>query len=177
MTIQKPFPQSYWVIDGNFCAGHYPGDRDEATRIAKAKGLLDVGIRRVINLIPDGETGGGVQFVPYEPLLQSLAAERGGSVECLRLGYGDGTTPARSHMSKILDTIDASLAANEPIYVHCWGGHGRTGTTVACYLIRHGASAQGAIDQIVAWRAALPRNHFPLEGQQEAFVRSWQAGE
>jgi hypothetical protein len=177
MTTQRPFPQSYWVRAGLFCAGHYPGDRDGTQRIAKATGLLDAGIRRVISLIPEGETGGGVPFVPYEPLLQELAAPRGLTVECIRLGYPDGTTPTREHMRKVLDTIDASLAANEPLYLHCWGGHGRTGTTVGCFLIRHGASAQATIDQILTWRAPLPNNRYPFEGQQEAFVRSWQAGE
>jgi hypothetical protein len=175
---QKPFAQSYWVEAGRLCAGHYPGALDAAERDAKLAGLLDCGIRRVINLIPGHETGrDGAPFDPYEPVLQVMAAQRGVTVECVRLGYADGSTPTRAHMHQILDTIDGSLAAGEPVYVHCWGGHGRTGTTVACYLIRHGMPAQAAVDQIMAWRQPLPRNHFPFEGQQAAFVHSWQAGE
>ena len=106
-----------------------------------------------------------------------LAASRGLTIECLRLGYADGSTPTRDHMTKILDTIDASLAVGEPLYFHCWGGHGRTGTTAACFLIRHGQTPQAAIDQIVAWRNPLPKNHFPLEGRQAEFVHSWRANE
>ena len=176
--MQKPFPQSYWVREGLFCAGHYPGSLDVAEREAKLAGLLACGIRRVINLIPSHERGsGGAPFDPYEARLQELAAAQGVTIECLRLGYADGSTPERSHMTRILDAIDASVAAQAPVYVHCWGGHGRTGTTAACYLIRHGATPQAAIDQIVQWRASLPRNHYPFEGEQEAFVRSWQVGE
>jgi hypothetical protein len=176
--MQRPFPQSYWVRDGLLCAGHYPGALDIDERNEKLAGLLDCGIRRVICLIPAHETGrDGRPFDPYEPVLQALAASRGVSVECLRLGYADGTTPERAHMSKILDAIDASLAAGEPVYLHCWGGHGRTGTTAACYLIRHGLTPQVAIEQIVVLRKPLPKNHFPFEGRQEEFVRSWRAGE
>lgn len=175
---QKPFAQSYWAAAGMLCAGHYPGAQEVDERDEKLAGLLDCGIRRVINLIPSHETGrGGAPFDPYASVLQSMAAARSTTVECLRFGYPDGTTPTREHMRQILDTIDASLAAGEPIYVHCWGGHGRTGTTIACHLIRHGLSPQAAIDQIVAWRQPLPQNHFPFEGQQEAFVRTWRAGE
>ncbi len=176
--MQRPFAQSYWVREGLLCAGHYPGALEVDERKQKLAGLLDCGIRRVINLIPSHETGqSGFAFDPYEPLLQSLAANRGLSIEWLRMGYADGATPERSHMRAILDTIDASLAAGEPLYFHCWGGHGRTGTTAACHLIRHGHTAQAAIDQIMAWRKSLPRNHFPFEGNQEAFVRSWSANE
>lgn len=176
--MQKPFPQSYWVIEGLFCAGQYPGAEDAAERDEKLAGLLRCGIRRVINLIPEGEKGrGGRDFEPYEGMLQTMAAAQGIQVECLRLGYTDGTTPTRQLMTKILDTIDASLAANEPLYLHCWGGHGRTGTTVACYLIRHGETPQAAIDKILAWRKPLPRNHHPFENKQEDFVRSWRVGE
>ena len=172
--MQRPFAQSYWVIPGLFCAGHYPGDLHPATRDAKLAALVAAGIRRVINLIPEHETGrNGQAFDHYAPVLDRLARSAGTRVECLRLGYADGSTPPPSQMINILDTIDASIAADEGVYIHCWGGHGRTGTTVACYLIRHGHTPQAAIDQVVAWRAPLPQHHYPFEGQQEAFVRGW----
>jgi hypothetical protein len=176
--MRKTFLQSYWVREGLLCAGQYSGALDVDERDEKLAGLLASGIRRIICLIPDDESGrDGFPFDPYEPVLQSLASGQGVSVECLRMGYPDGTTPERSQMSAILDVIDASLAAGEPVYVHCWGGHGRTGTTVACYLIRHGKTPQEAIDQIEEWRRPLPRNHFPFEGRQVEFVRAWRAGE
>ena len=30
---------------------------------------------------------------------------------------------------------------DKPVYVHCWGGKGRTGAVVGCYLVRHGFAA------------------------------------
>lgn len=175
--IQTPFEQSYWVRDNLLCAGHYPGALEQYERDAKLKGLLKCQIRRTISLIPAGEGANGRAFDPYEPVLQKLATSRGYAVECLRIGFPDGGVPERSTVTTILDVIDAFVAAGEAVYVHCWGGHGRTSTVIGCYLIRHGSSPQEAIDQIMAWRKPLPRNWFPYEGKQEAFVRTWQLGE
>jgi protein-tyrosine phosphatase len=33
------------------------------------------------------------------------------------------------------------INCDKPIYFHCWGGKGRTGTVVGCYLARHGFAA------------------------------------
>ena len=30
---------------------------------------------------------------------------------------------------------------DKPVFVHCWGGKGMTGTVVGCYLARHGFAA------------------------------------
>lgn len=176
--MKRPFPQSYWVHEGLLCAGHYPGAPEQEEHRAKVAGLVACGIRRVINLIPEHETGrNGLSFVSYLPELQEFSARAGTSVECVRMGFADGSVPNRELMSRILDAVDASMASGEPLYLHCWGGHGRTGTTVACHLIRHGHTPQEAIERILSLRAGLPRNHFPFEGRQEEFVRTWQPGE
>ncbi len=174
MSISLPFPQSYWVEPELFCAGHYPGDRDPSTHRAKLLGLVDVGIRRVVNLIPEFETGkDGAPFAAYAPELQEFGIARGVNIECVRLGFPDGGIPSVSLMKTILDTIDASIAAKEPTYIHCWGGHGRTSTVVACFLVRHGATPQDAIERLLGWRANLPRNWFPYQNEQQAFVEGW----
>jgi Cyclin-dependent kinase inhibitor 3 (CDKN3) len=178
MSKLRPFPQSYWIESDLFCAGHYPGDQDPNVRRSKLAGLTDVGIRRTINLIPEYEKGrNDVPFEPYAALLNEFAADRGSSVECLRFGFPDGGIPEISLMKDILDTIDASIAAKEPIYVHCWGGHGRTSTVVGCYLVRHGAQPHDAIAQILTWRADLPRNWFPYQNEQQGFVEAWRKGQ
>ncbi len=172
-----PFPQSYWVVPGLLCAGHYPGAENDAERDRKLAGLLDCGIQQVISLIPEGETGaGGRPFKPYLPRLEALAAQRSLRVAGVRLGFPDGTAPTPAHMVEILDTIDAAHAAGCPVYVHCWGGHGRTSTVIGCYLVRHGHTPEDAIQQILAWREPLPHNWPPFESGQAAFVQTWRPG-
>jgi len=178
MSKPRPFPQSYWIEADLFCAGHYPGDQDPNMRRAKLASLADIGIRRTINLIPEYEKGrNDIPFEPYAPLLTEFATQRASSVECLRFGFPDGGIPDISLMKTILDTIDASLGANEPLYVHCWGGHGRTSTVVGCYLVRHGALPSDAIARILNWRAELPRNWFPYQNEQQGFVEAWRKGQ
>ena len=41
------------------------------------------------------------------------------------------------------------------VYVHCWGGIGRTGTVVGCWLVRHGLDEGDAIARIAALRSEI----------------------
>jgi hypothetical protein len=84
-------------------------------------------------------------------------------------------------MNVILDTIDASLQAGQKIYLHCWGGIGRTGTTVGCYLVRQGMSGVAALTQLAVWWKSVPKSryhlHSPETVEQMNFVRNWAAND
>jgi hypothetical protein len=177
-----PFQRSYWVVPGRFLAGFYPGDEEPALAETKLARLLDCGIRTVINLMHADELDhDGNLFNPYAATLQGLGAERGIEVACLRFPIQDMDVPTREMMRRILDAIDASIAGGRPVYVHCWGGVGRTGTVVGCWLVRHGlASGDEAIDRIAELRQGdLARRHRPSPETeaQRALVRSWRRGE
>jgi len=175
--MPKPFPQSFWVHEGRLCAGAFPGDLDPQTRDAKLRGLLACGIRQVLSLMEEGEKGrNGRPFEPYTWRLAALAAEQNLSVPCVRLPIHDASAPTPSAMRTILDTLEATLRARTPTYLHCWGGHGRTSTVIACHLVEQGRSPDQAIDAVLRWRAGLPKSHYPFEGDQESFVRSWAPG-
>ena len=52
-------------------------------------------------------------------------------------------------MIRILNQIDMCINYDKPVYLPCWGGKGRTGTVVGCYLARHGMDAgSDVIDMI-----------------------------
>jgi ADP-ribosylglycohydrolase len=83
-------------------------------------------------------------------------------------------------MRRILDAIDASLEAHQPVYVHCWGGIGRTGTVVGCFLVRHGlADGDTAIERIRRLRQQDSHKHRPSPEtpEQERFVQGWRQHE
>ncbi|MDP7066387.1 MAG: protein-tyrosine phosphatase family protein, partial [Acidimicrobiales bacterium] len=35
------------------------------------------------------------------------------------------------------------------VYVHCWGGFGRTGTVIGCWLRRHGLATPGTVQEVL----------------------------
>ena len=66
-----PFNQAYWVVPGKLMAGCYPGAEDPAEADQNFTGLIDLGIRHVVNLMrPDEINRAGNRFVPYENRLQ-----------------------------------------------------------------------------------------------------------
>jgi protein-tyrosine phosphatase len=88
-----------------------------------------------------------------------------------------GTTTI-PHMTRILDDVDAALDVGATVYVHCWGGIGRTGTVVGCWLMRHGLDAGDPIGRIAELRRSLPDAHAPSPQTtpQCAMVTSWKRG-
>jgi protein-tyrosine phosphatase len=95
-------------------------------------------------------------LLPYNLWLEEEAAGVSREVSHTRLSIPDMGTPTPQHMRRILDQIDEALQLGCTVYLHCFGGIGRTGTVVGCYLVRHGMSGQQAIAQIAYWRSATP---------------------
>jgi protein-tyrosine phosphatase len=87
----------------------------------------------------------------------------------------DLETPTPDGMRAILDLIDESIATGAPVYVHCWGGIGRTGTVVCCWLVERGRTGEQALVDIALLRAGIRRRLVEspeMPGQRE-FVLSW----
>ena len=85
--------------------------------------------------------------------------------------------PATEVMAEILGAIESELAAGKPVYFHCWGGIGRTGTVAACWLIEQGRSCDSALETLNLLRASIPDadRESPQTEEQRTFVRAWTA--
>jgi hypothetical protein len=161
-TYPIPFDRAYWVIPGKLLAGAYPGSQDPKEANLKLTGLLECGIVQVINLMEEWERGHfGELFVPYEDALSRLAGGLGIEVSITRRAIRDVSVPFPDTMKMILDEIDSSIGRDRPVYVHCWGGRGRTGTVVGCHLVRHGLTGRKALERISFLRRKEATVHLP----------------
>ena len=136
------------------------------------------GMRTFLNLVEENETNNnGQPFKLYDDVLRELARKTDEHVAHLRFPVRDLSVPSRDGMRSILDAVDLALAADRPVYLHCFGGVGRTGTAVCCWLLRHGlASPQDVIKLLHDLRQADQQTkgrRAPETSEQIAFVESW----
>jgi hypothetical protein len=174
-----PFDRSYWVIPGQLLAGFFPGSKNPVQESANMEGLIAAGISHVINLMEEDELDHqGKPFRPYQERFREMSALKGIAVTWERIPIRDVSVPSRALMVMILDRIDQALVEQRPVYIHCWGGKGRTGTVVGCYLVRHGiAEGQAVFKTIQEMRRNDPKGHeaSPETKEQCDFVLRWSA--
>ncbi|HVM71699.1 MAG TPA: hypothetical protein VMT91_08065 [Anaerolineales bacterium] len=168
----KPIPETYWVLPGSFLAGAYPLTAlDETVAHLCMASFLEAGLNSFIDLTSPGE------LPPYLPVLQQESAHYGIPVDYQRLVIQDKGLPSREQMAACLDAVDAALAAGRKVYLHCWGGIGRTGTVVGCWLVRHGLAGRQALLRLNELYQASAQSHLyphsPETAAQVAFILGW----
>src|SRR5262249_23011875 len=118
-----PFPNSYWVIPGQFLAGEHPaGNSPQETR-ERLDRLLAAGIGCFVDLtMPD-------EMPDYDHELPA-------AVEYIRKPIRDHGLPARrDHMVDIQACLDHAVRTGQRVYLHCRAGIGRTGMAVGCFFV------------------------------------------
>jgi protein-tyrosine phosphatase len=170
-----PLPESYWVEPDRLLAGEYPAQFDAEITHRRLDALLQAGFNTFIDLTRPNET------IPYFHLLMEEARLYQVRVEHLRFPIGDFGLPTPELMKQILDTLDEALHNGRKIYLHCWGGIGRTGTAVGCYLVRRGKSGDEALRQLAEWWRSVPKSQIhprsPETYEQVEFIRRWSTHE
>ena len=131
--------------------------------------MLDVGVRSFIDLTEPHE------LTPYDDLLAEIAREMNVDVSYQRLSIRDMGIPTRESMNTILAEIRSERASGRAVYVHCWGGIGRTGTVIGCWLVEQGHACDDALERIRTLRAQTPEGwkRSPETTGQQSFVRNW----
>lgn len=169
-----PIARSYWVIEDRLAGGPYPFHSNLATGMAILEKVQLSGIDTFVNLTRDADShSSDAHLVSYGRYINDGVRSRSHPITDLDI-------PTTDEMIDTLDTIDRDLGEGRSLYVHCWGGVGRTGTVLGCWLIRHKvAPPDEAIDVLARLRPqdrVAGRRRSPETPPQVAFVAAWQPG-
>jgi hypothetical protein len=134
--------------------------------------FIEVGIRHFIDLTESGE------LIPYESILLEESRAAGITVTYQRFPIRDNSAPSDSeHLAEILFAIDRRIREGGAVYLHCWGGVGRTGLVVACWLQEHGRTPAAALAELSAKWSTVEKIYrkpeSPETPTQVDWVKSW----
>lgn len=172
LPMQRPHENTYWVEPNRLLAGEYPASTEAALAPGRLQAYLDCGITDFIDLTTPGELD------PYQGLLEDLARSRALEIGYWRQPIVDMSVPeSPGVMTRILDEIDSRIESGGTVYVHCWGGIGRTGMVIGCHLVRQGLTGDAALAELARLWPQMEKSAWyettPQTPEQFAFVRNW----
>ncbi len=163
--LDRPLPNSYWVIPGRLLAGEHPAVADRAESRSRVGRLRLAGLDSYIDLTEPGE----------QPEYRHLLSKR---AEYLRSAIVDTSVPRHvSQTQELLATIRAALARKRGIYVHCRAGIGRTGLIMGCFLAEEERDGKAALERLnLLWRQSARAQDWPRVPQtaeQANYIKRW----
>lgn len=138
--MRGPTDTSNWVIKHRVMAGAYPGSTDHTHPRFVESLIKQCNITTFVCLQRPNELR---RFNPYDAVAKAVNEQ----TQFVSFPIPDGNIVSDSDVSSfVAGDLSSRIERGEVLYIHCWGGHGRTGTVVAlllCYL--YGLTADEAL--------------------------------
>jgi hypothetical protein len=152
-----PTTESNWVLKGRLLVGAYPATQDDKETADIISSILKLGIRKFVCLqqeyrpnVPEELWRSGLALRPYFNDVLHLVKNKASYSSLFAtssIAIVDEKDLSFDHCpivdcgitddNKVLDLASKlvdELSRGVVIYLHCWGGHGRTGTIVSVML-------------------------------------------
>jgi protein-tyrosine phosphatase len=125
---------------------------------------------------PDEKTFKGELLVDYIPEIIELSKKRNQEINITRFPIKDLQIPSIEYMKDILYYLKKCSDENKKVYIHCWGGVGRTGSVVGCFLQDNGYATSKNVIQMIAYlkrTTSIVNRDSPETKEQQDFVLNW----
>jgi protein-tyrosine phosphatase len=143
---------AWWVEPGRLLAGEYPGARTPEKAAKKLRLLVDAGVDSIVDLTRPQDL-----LEPYDDVLRTVCKDAGHEVRHIAYPIPDMGVIDQDGYDRIVACIKAEIASGRVVFLHCWGGKGRTATVVGCLLIDGGLDYHAAIARIAELRAGTKK--------------------
>jgi len=147
----RPYKFS-WLIESKLAGSSIP------TSIDEVQWVIEQGVKSIVTVREDPLDDDWVKDVNY-----------------LHVYSNDMSVPEFDDLVSAIDFIHSRITNNEPVMVHCLAGLGRTGTLLACYLVKYQKmSVDDAIQKVREERPGSIQS-FPQEEIIFQFAKSLQS--
>ncbi len=161
------------------CRVHwYADDEPTCTTEGHAHQQLELHRHRSLIALPDGTRVTAVSFDAADPYTRDNKPDYGLYLDHRwqppwlhdHLDWPDFGIPAEQPLATALQSVLDKARAGKSTEIGCLGGHGRTGTAIACLAVMTGQRADTAVDWVRATYCAKAVE----TAEQEAFVGRFQ---
>lgn len=150
-----PTPESNWVIPGVLLVGAFPASADDDETFLLISEILKLGINKFVCLQQEYRESGvseamwraGHGLRPYYEDVKKIVANKSkfdtfrgvkicesSELNFVHFPIRDCGITDDAAVLKLCRQLVKAISEGEVLYLHCWGGHGRTGTVVCIML-------------------------------------------